>query len=128
VKRLAFLSVLLICGLTHQSNAQADGESDAARKALGVLLSASRNPLKAGTSCYGVYNFGRVPVVGDLVATQLASLDRGENVVTGSCGADGACTITIRHAFKEDVSSAIIRFRARNGRVVMNTLACIITP
>jgi hypothetical protein len=61
---------------------------------------------------------------------QLAYLYRGKNVIKGRCrGAGNArCSLTISHAFGEDVSSALISFDVKNGKAQVETLSCVLTP
>ena len=61
---------------------------------------------------------------------QLAYLYRGKNVIKGACrgNSDTQCSLTISHAFGEDVSSAVVSFKLKDGKVQVETLSCILTP
>lgn len=58
---------------------------------------------------------------------QLAYLHRGDNTIAGRCAA-GQCELRIAHAFGEEVASAELRFKVKQGSVVASSLRCVITP
>lgn len=99
----------------------------ATRKALAALLASSNAVISNTSTCNGDYGQRGQPTIKDMLATQLAYLYTGENIIEGKC-ASGFCSITIRHAAGEDISSATIEFSVRKGNADPATLRCIITP
>jgi hypothetical protein len=110
--------------------AAADPQPDQTRQALAALFAASSEIIPPASSCHGDYGQRGRARIGDLLSMEFAYLYRGENVVTGQCAGDRAkhCSVSIVHAFGEDVSSARIDFTIRGGRLSVGTLACVITP
>jgi hypothetical protein len=105
-------------------------DPDATREALVALFAAASEPISPGSSCAGDYLTGPDPTVGDLLAMQMAYLYKGDNVVAGACDGAGEaqCTVSVRHSAGESHFSATIRFRAREGMAMPDTLDCLITP
>jgi hypothetical protein len=129
------LLVALVALLANHSVSAAARENEpaadpaATREALAALLVASNDAIPSRSSCAGSYGQAGRATVKDLLSVQFASLYRGENVVDGRCERDGGrCTLTIRHANGDDLSSARISFTARHGKAQVASLACIITP
>jgi hypothetical protein len=114
------------------SGASADGapDPDSTRQALVALFAAAAEPIIPGSSCAGDYLTGPQPTIGDLLAMQIAYLYKGDNVVDGACDGAGElqCSVSVRHSAGESQASATIRFRARDGMAMPDTLDCIITP
>lgn len=109
------------------SAAEHSADPIATRKALAVLLASSNAAIPNTSTCTGDYGQRGQPTIKDLLAMQLAYLYAGENTIEGKC-ASGSCSITIKHAAGEDVSSATIEFGIRKGSANPGTLRCIITP
>lgn len=95
--------------------------------ALQALLSASNVTIPRNSSCFANYPGTNKPTIKDLLATRLAYLHRGENVIQGSCK-KGHCELIIRHSAGEDVASANIKFSVTRGQVDMRSLNCLMTP
>lgn len=98
---------------------------------LRALLSASNEVIPAGSSCKGNYGQLGQARLKDLLSAQLAYLYQGDNKIIGKRQIKGDskhCVLNITHVAGEDVYSAEIRFTTRKGKVIMNTLHCLITP
>lgn len=97
---------------------------------LKALLQSSDQLIPAGSSCDGKYGNQGPTRVRDLLAMELAYLYRGKNVIKGECRGSGVrqCSLTISHTFGEDVSSAVLSFKLKDGKVQVETLSCILTP
>ena len=106
-------------------------ESDTApaqtQTALHALLRASKLAVPTASGCNGQYGQPGRATIGDVLSMQLAYLHRGDNTIAGRC-AEGQCELRIAHAFGEEVASAELRFKMRQGRAVTSSLRCIITP
>lgn len=96
-------------------------------KALNLLLSHADQAIPENSSCYGHYLGTDAPAIHDLLATTLAYLYNGSNVIMGACVGD-KCTIRITHEAGEDVSSTTIHFSVDKGRLDAASLQCLITP
>ncbi len=107
--------------------AHIDAEPEETRKALSALLAASNAVIPAASTCHGSYGQEGKATVKDLVAMQLAYIHSGTSVIDGRCTAQ-ACTVRIRRASGEDVSSATIEFDMRQGKANVATLRCLMTP
>ena len=107
-----------------------DHEADprATTQALTALLGAANDTIPARAStCQGAHSQAGPLRVKDLLALRLEYLYAGQNLIVGSC-AGGRCKLSITHAAGEDVASAVIHFRVRQGKAVASTLRCEITP
>ena len=115
------------------------------QKVLTLLLSASNelipSPSKSeptvtgfewwGTSCEGDYGQEGPARLKDLLSMQLAGLYQGKNNIKGKIRGNGntkQCSLEITHAAGEVVYSFELRFLARRGKILMNTLRCVSTP
>jgi hypothetical protein len=123
---IALQLCLSLPGLASQSQ----GNPDRTLPVLKALLDSSDQLIPAGSSCDGKYGNQGPARISDLLATQLAYLYRGKNVIKGACRGSGdpRCSVTISHAFGEDVSSAVLSFNLKDGKVQVETLSCILTP
>ncbi|HEY9097264.1 MAG TPA: hypothetical protein VIN38_00190 [Thiobacillus sp.] len=120
-----YFFALVLC--TTGNVAADSGHPNDTAAALQALLAASNQTIPESSTCHGTYFPGRQATVKDLVAVQLAYLQSGDNVISGSCTKQ-KCSLEIRHANGEDVSYASIAFDVRNGAACASTLACVITP
>jgi hypothetical protein len=122
---LALLSLTL-------GNARAEGPDpgEGISAALLPLLAAAGDPVKAGSGCDGSYGHEGPAKVGDVLSRELTVFYRGKNRITGSCrGADNSiCSLSMTHAFGEDVSSTELHFRVRDSKAIADTLRCVMTP
>ncbi len=119
---------IFVFALCAAGNAAADsGHPNETALAFRALLASSNQSIPKSSTCHGTYFSGRQATVKDLIAVQLAYLQSGENVISGSCTKQ-KCSLEIRHANGEDMSYASIAFDVRNGAAWASTLACVITP
>lgn len=101
------------------------------KEAWDLLLAACNMTIPPQSSCRGEYGQTGAPKVRDLLAMELAYLNRGENTIVGSCKGSGAksCNLFIGHKYGEDQYAAEIHFTVSNkGEIDINTLTCIMTP
>jgi len=125
-----FLMGLAAIGGYALAKKSIDDSQQRAQRALALLLMSSAELIPAESSCQGIYGGEVPPKLKDLLAMELASLSRGKNSVTGTCGRGDPmrCTVAISHSFGEAVSSADIKFSVKAGRLDMDSLECILTP
>lgn len=116
-------SSILVCGLANA----AQPDPAATRQALDALLAASNRAIPADSSCSGDYGQSGSARLRDLLAIQLANLNRGANTVTGACQKH-RCEVVITHASGEDVSSLTIRFALKGDALDSTSLQCVMTP
>src|SRR5262249_4930021 len=96
-----FVLVLSLAQPALAKNTANPLETQAAWRA---LFAASEDPIKPGSSCDGAYGQEGRPRVGDLLAMRLSFLYHGKNSIVGKCRGQ-TCSLSIRHAYDEDVSS-----------------------
>jgi hypothetical protein len=132
MSRQLFLAAVfaLSLGLTDDTLAKGPDKTKATEKALFALLAASNNTVRPGSSCDSPYGQQGPARVVDIVATALSVFHRGKNTIVGSCSGQDkqTCSLSISHAFGEEVSSAEFRFEARNAKALADTLECVTTP
>jgi hypothetical protein len=119
------MRISLAAGFAASFSAVA-GPADAI-PALSAAMGAANQLIPRNSSCFGLYTATTRPKVRDLLASRLAFLHSGTNVVEGSC-AKNHCTIEIRHAAGEDVSSLRIDFPVANEIAVASRMQCVMTP
>lgn len=125
---LTLVAVLLLVTVTGASTKPPDVGVET-KEVLDLLLAASTMTIPPQSSCQGDYGQQGKPKVKDVLAMELAYLNRGRNTIIGKCKGDPkSCVLRIRHAYGEDVYSADIHFQVRGGLVDINTLSCIMTP
>ncbi len=127
ISLFAFISVL---ASTHGSANESVPDPMQTKWALGLLLEASGQNIPRGSSCAGNYGQDGDAKLRDMLSTQLAYLYTGENRIIGRCDTKNnrQCMLRITHSSGEDVSSAEIKFFTRNGKLMLNSLNCVITP
>lgn len=59
---------------------------------------------------------------------ELSCLVDGKNLVVGTCKTETSCSITISHELGEAVSSADISFKVKDGRALVDSLSCVLSP
>jgi hypothetical protein len=132
MSRPLFLAAVLAVslGLAEDTFAKGPDKTKATEKALFALLAASNDTVTPGSSCDAPYGQQGPARVVDIVATALSVFHRGNNTIVGSClGQDRqTCSLSISHAFGEEVSSAEFRFKTRNAKALADTLECATTP
>ncbi len=121
----ALTAFVLSAGVHAKDTAEADPAET--EKALNILLGHADQAIPESSSCYGHYAETDKPAIRNLLATSLAYLYNGDNVIVGAC-AENNCTVKIMHDAGEDVSSTTIRFTLTEGRIDAASLQCIITP
>ena len=126
--RAAIVAVLFLCaGASAHAQTQRH-DSYETSVALAALFMASEEIFVPGSSCYGSYfSDQRPPRVGHFLGVWMSNLDIGKNTIYGSCKGN-KCSVHIYHAYGEDVSSAVIRFRSKNGKARVGTMECHTTP
>lgn len=126
--RTAIAAILLSC-ITVSALGQTRRHDDRETSiALVALFMVSEENFLPGSSCYGTYFLDRgLPKVGHMLAVSMSNLDIGKNTVYGSCKGS-KCSVEIYHAYGEDVSAAVIRFRIKNGKARVETMECRLTP
>ena len=122
------VAVLLSCTTNSALGKTQRHDADETTTALAALFRASEERFIPGSSCDGTYPPKSNPLrVGFMLAAVLANLDVGKNTIYGSCKGN-KCSVEIYHAYGEDVSSAVIRFRIKNGKALVETMECRLTP
>ena len=123
------VAVLLSCTTNSALGKTQRHDADETTTALAALFRASEERFVLGSSCdVTYYPPGSNPLtVGFLMAAVLANLDVGKNTIYGSCKGN-KCSVEIYHAYGEDVSSVVIRFRIKNGKARVETMECRLTP
>ena len=91
------------------------------------LLQSSSQLIPKKSTCFGHYGQRGDPRIQDLLASRLAYLHNGQNVISGTCTAK-RCELEIRHSAGEDIASATISFKFRHGVINSRTLSCVLTP
>ena len=68
--------------------------------------------------------------MGNLFAMEIATFVNGANKVEGKCSGTHieSCKIDITHSHGEDVSSAHLTFKVIAGKMVLDSLRCVLTP
>ena len=122
------VAVLLSCTTNSALGKTQRHDSDKTVAALAALFIVSGERVVPGSSCDLIYHPEPRPVrVGFMLAVAMSNLDIGKNTVYGSCKGN-KCSVEIYHAYGEDVSAAVIRFRTKNGKARVETMECILTP
>lgn len=105
-------------------------DPQAAQSAWSALLGMADTPLRRGSGCEGDYGQppGQRARLRDLLASQLAYMAEGQNMLTGRCAAS-QCELVLQRRNGEDVSSATISFKLlRHGQGAPHSLRCLMTP
>ena len=122
-------TLLFLPGLSGIA-AEKQPDPDRTLVVLKALFESADQVIPSGSSCSGTYGNQGPTKLGDLLAMQFAYLYRGKNVIKGACRGTGntPCSLRISHSFGEDVSSAILTFNLKDGKVQIETLNCVLTP
>jgi hypothetical protein len=122
------VAIMLLVNVS-QASTKAPDVGVETEEVLNLLLAASTMTIPSQSSCQGDYRQQGKPKVKDVLAMELAYLNRGKNTIAGKCkGEPKSCILRIRHAYGEDVYSADIRFSVHEGALDISTLSCIMTP
>lgn len=129
LKIIFLAAVLTVFVLPTGAHARDAVEADPVEteKVLNILFSHVDQVIPKSSSCYEHYAGTDNPTIRNLLATSLAYLYNGNNVVAGFC-TKGNCTVKITHDAGEDVSSTTVFFSLREGRIDAASLRCVITP
>jgi hypothetical protein len=127
MKRGWIAAFVLVVSLAQAALAKKAADPLETQAAWRALFAASEDPIKPGSSCDGAYGQEGPPRVGDLLAMRLSFLYHGKNSIVGKCRGQ-TCSLSIRHAYDEDVSSTDIRFQVRDSKALAETLECVMSP
>ena len=119
---LVLMTVLLTATL-----AAADPKST--QSALTLLFTEANAKIPPSSSCMGDYGQQGDVRIRDLLAMGLSFFIRGKNTIVGSCQGKRSkkCSLLIRHELVEGYA-AEINFTAKEGKVDVSSLTCVITP
>ena len=98
------------------------------KQVLSILFKSSQKTIPKQSSCNGDYGQKGPATIGDLLAMQLAYMQKGTNTIVGQCDANKLCRLNINHSAGEDVYSAEISFNTSKDKLMVETLSCVITP
>lgn len=98
------------------------------KQVLSILFKSSQKTIPKQSSCNGDYGQKGPALIGDLLAMQLAYMQKGTNAIAGQCDVNNLCKLNINHSAGEDVYSAEISFNMSKNKLMVDTLSCIITP
>ncbi|RUS66543.1 hypothetical protein CUZ56_01823 [Saezia sanguinis] len=122
-------ALLLTATVTQAQPAASETQPDPLQTepALNILLRHTDMVIPPASSCYGHYADVSQPTLGNLLATQLAYLYKGDNIIAGACLQE-KCRIHITHAAGEDLFSTTIYFAVEQGTINPASLHCLMTP
>ena len=131
--QFAGLIVIALFARSAEATKSLKSDSDASQRAVSSLLAAADEVIPAASTCHGAFGGSGPAKVRDLLAMELATFSRGTNTFVGACKASTAgpalaCHVAIAHEFGEEASSAEIRFQAKDGRALVSSLDCRLTP
>lgn len=121
------VALQVVATVSWAQTASTPANPEATHKALTALFAAANDPIPRSSSCHEGYGQPGPATVKDLLATRMAYLHAGSNVIEGRCE-QARCMVSITHAAGEDVASAVIFFALRNGKARSSSLRCVITP
>jgi|SRR5580658_4850746 hypothetical protein len=127
MRRVWITAIVLAASLAQAAPAKKTADPLETQAAWRALFAVSEDPIKPGSSCDGPYGQEGPPRVGDLLAMRLSFLYHGKNSIVGKCRGQ-TCSLSIRHAYDEDVSSTDIRFQVRDSKALAETLECVMSP
>ncbi len=126
------LSALICIGLLAgtASAKTPDPCSGGCAVALRALITEGNQVVISGSSCDGDYGQTGPATIAMVLTRELSGFGRGRNVIAGECSGNEtmACNLKIHHSYGEDVSSLDMHFEIKAGRVVPQSLRCLLTP